>query len=268
MALAEKIKNGIAKMGRKEHRRPRKIWIGVACGLACSWIQAPVALAQRGQAGHQGGPVRGGHAAPGAHPAGPASPPHALPSPAPHATAPHPPVIFGQRAGIAPGGFGQRPIFIRHHVFLRATFFPVRLFYPSWWVNCGPAWVWGFGCGDWRAPEYHPPNYVTPLVYEYPVYVYYDGYHQFVELFLKDGTAFTVTDYWFVNDQVHFTTVEEDGTKSAEEVIGLDELDVQKTIDVNTRRGFRIVRRDEPLQQYLRDHPDANAPLLEPPPKS
>jgi len=34
---------------------------------------------------------------------------------------------------------------------------------------------------------------------------------------------------------------------------------------MNTRRGFRVVRRDEPLQQYLRDHSDANAPLLEPP---
>jgi len=135
-------------------------------------------------------------------------------------------------------------------------------------MSCGPAWVWGFGCVDWRAPEYTPPTYVTPLVYEYPVYVYYDGYHQLVELFLKDGTAFSVTDYWFVNDQVHFTTLEEDGAKSTEDVIGLDELDVQKTIEVNTRRGFRIVRRDEPLEQYLHDHPDANAPLLESPPKN
>jgi len=135
-------------------------------------------------------------------------------------------------------------------------------------MSCGAAWVWGFGCGDWRAPEYNPPNYVTPLVYEYPVYVYYEGGRQLVELFLKDGTAFSVTDYWFVNDQVHFTTLAEDGTKSAEEVVGLDELDIQKTVDVNTRRGFRIVRRDEPWEQYLRDHPDANAPLLESPPKN
>lgn len=128
-------------------------------------------------------------------------------------------------------------------------------------MSCGPAWVWGFGCGDWRAPEYVTENYVT--IYESPVYVYYDGSRELVELFLKDGTAYGVTDYWFENDQLHFTALEEDGTKSIEEVIGLDELDVQKTIDVNTRRGFRVVRRDEPLEQYLRHHPDANAPLLE-----
>jgi hypothetical protein len=73
-----------------------------------------------------------------------------------------------------------------------------------------------------------------------------------------------VTDYWFVNNQVHFVTLEEGGAKSVERVIGLDELDVQKTVDVNTQRGFRVVMRDEPLEQYLRDHPDANAPLLQP----
>jgi hypothetical protein len=39
---------------------------------------------------------------------------------------------------------------------------------------------------------------------------------------------------------------------------------VQKTIDVNTRRGFRVVMRDSPLEQYLRDHPDPMPPLLQP----
>jgi hypothetical protein len=34
---------------------------------------------------------------------------------------------------------------------------------------------------------------------------------------------------------------------------------------VNTRRGFRVVMRNEPLEQYLRDHPDLTPPLLERP---
>jgi len=271
MALAErgKIEIGKSKMGGKEHRPlPKRIWIMVVCALACVWMRTPVALAQRGA------PVAGGHFGGvhgGVHPTG-ASAPHAIPPRiAPPLASPAPvtrPSVVGQRVGFAPRvGFGPHPIFPRGPIFHRAAFFRLRQnFYPCWWVNCGPAWVSGFGCGDWRPPEYAPTNYVT--IYENPVYVYYEGDRQLVELFLKDGTAFSVTDYWFVNDQVHFTTVEEDGTKSAEEVIGLDELDVQKTIKVNTRRGFRVVRRDESLEQYLRDHPDANAPLLEPPPKN
>jgi hypothetical protein len=65
--------------------------------------------------------------------------------------------------------------------------------------------------------------------------------------------------------EVHFSMLEEGATKPAEHVIPVDELDLQKTIDVNTRRGFRIVLRDEPWQQYLKDHPDLTPPDLAPP---
>ena len=246
-------------------------WIVAACALAAVWLQTPVALAQHG--GHAGGGHSGvGQAGAGGHPNGGqvvpphVTPPHAAVPPAPTPPISRGPVVFGQRAGFGRVGFGPRPIFIRGPILLRAPFFRLRRnLYPYWWVNCGSAWVWGFGCGVWRPPEYVPENYVT--IYKNPVYVYYEGDRQFVELFLKDGTVYGVSDYWFVNEQVHFTALE-DGTKSVEEVIGLDELDVQKTIDVNTRRGFRVVRRDEPLEQYLRDHPNANAPLLEMPPKN
>ena len=254
---------------------PRKIRIVAACALACVWMQSPVALAQHGTpvgGGHTGGghPAAGGHAS-----GGPVSAPHVIPPravippaarvPISHPPISHSPVVFGPRAG-----FGQRPIFIRHRVFLRPPFFGFRgVFYPAWWLNCGPAWSWGFGC-DWQVPDYGTEYYVPPPapIYEYPVYEYYGGPRDFVLLFLKDGTEYSVIDYWFVKDEVHFTTLEEGGTKAVEQVIGMDELDLQKTIDVNTRRGFRFVRRDEPVEQYLRDHPDANAPLVERPPKN
>lgn len=247
---------------------PRKTLIVAACALTCVWMQSPVALAQHGTpvgGGHTGG----GHPSAGGHGNGrPVSAPHVIPPraaipPAVHAPISRPPVVFGPQAG-----FGQRPIFIRHRVFHRSPFFVFGLTYPGWWANCGAVWALDFGCG-WRVPEYPVENYVAPplVIYE-PEYVYYGGQRELVLLFLRDGTAYSVTDYWFVNDEVHFTPLEEGGTKSVEQVIGLDELDLQKTIDVNSRRGFRFVRRDEPLEQYQRDHPDANPPLVEAPQKN
>ncbi len=61
--------------------------------------------------------------------------------------------------------------------------------------------------------------------------------------------------------------LEEGGTKSVEHAIGFDELDLQKTIDVATQRGFRFVLRNEPLKQYLQDHTDLTPPVA-PPPKN
>lgn len=238
---------------------PRKILVAGVCALTCAWFQAPVALAQRGAHG-------GGHAGAGGHVGGGhVAAPHVAAPPAARGPISRPPGAFGPR-----GGFGQRPIFIGRRGFFRPPFFR-GIFYPAWFLNCGPVWVWGFGCGDWRLPEYGTEYYVPPRpqIYEYPVYVYYGGGpRDFVLLFLKDGTEYSVTDYWFVKDEVHFITLEEGGAEAVEQVIGLDELDLQKTIDVNTRRGFRFVRRDEPIQQYLRDHPDANPPLVERPPKN
>ena len=252
---------------------PKKIWIVSACALACAWIQIPFAAAQHGPhvGGRQvgGGHVGGAQTGAGAHAnGGQVRAPHVAVPPAPPRTISRPPMAFGQRPPFAPrgGGLGPRPIFPRHRVFLRAPFFFFpRAPYPGWWLNCGYLWTWDFGCGYWHVPENAVENYVVspPLIYEYPVYLY-GGDHELVQLFLKDGTVYTVTDYWFVSDQVHFIVPEEGGTKSVEQVIGLDELDVQKTIGVNARRGFRVVRRDEPLEQYLRDHPDANPLLLEP----
>lgn len=235
----------------------KKILTAAAWVLACAWVVTPVAFGQRG--GHVGGAHAGvgGHAG-GGHVVAP----HVAVPPSSHVAIPRAPVVLGPRVG-----FGQRPIFIRHRVFLRPPFFRLRGLYP-WWLNCGGAWALDFGCG-WRAPEYPVENYIAPplVIYE-PEYVYYGGERDLVLLFLKDGTVYSVTDYWFGGDKIHFTVLEEGGTKSVEQVIGVDELDLQKTVDVNTRRGFRLVRRDEPLEQYLRDHPEANPPLLEPPPKN
>jgi hypothetical protein len=58
-----------------------------------------------------------------------------------------------------------------------------------------------------------------------------------------------------VENHLHFK-VEETGVRPVEQVIPFEELDLQKTIDANTQRGFRFLLRNEPFEQYLRDHPD------------
>jgi hypothetical protein len=45
-----------------------------------------------------------------------------------------------------------------------------------------------------------------------------------------------------------------------EQVIPLEDLDQQTTVDANTRRGFRFVLRDEPLEEYLEHHPNQAPP--------
>jgi hypothetical protein len=50
-------------------------------------------------------------------------------------------------------------------------------------------------------------------------------------------------------------------------VVPKEQLDVQKTTYVNSARGYRMVVRDAPWPQYLKDHPDANPPELGAPEK-
>lgn len=174
--------------------------------------------------------------------------------------------IFG------PPGFG----------FFGSPFFGLGLgfgFNSLWWPSCGPYWGWGYGCNGLAYYDYAPgygaeyePGYETnglegqienqsgPEMYEYPsatspIFVYGEEGRELVQLYLKDGTVYNVTDYWLVNDQLHCTTVE--GASTVEHVFNFDELDLQKTIDVNTARGFKFVLRNEPIEQYLKDHPDA-----------
>ena len=246
----------------------KRILLAAVCALASLWVQIPIATAQHG-AGHPGGHFGGGVRT---------APPHVFVPPASHPTTSRPPFIAGPHpAGVnARFHFQPRPINVfRRHLFFGVPYFSCGLglgFNSFWWPNCAPFWGWGYYYNAFPFIGYGFENYVTPQPYNYvtlqpyavPEYLYGPEEHEEVWLYLKDGTVFSVVDYWFVAGQVHFIAVEDGGAKSVEHVIGLDELDVQKTVDVNTRRGFRVVMRDEPLDQYLRDHPDPMPPLLEP----
>jgi hypothetical protein len=262
----------------------RTIWVVIVGALTFTCMPWAVAFAQRGggQAGGAhfgGGHFSGGHFNGGGHVGAPRG---GLVSPRSHI------MISPPRFSGAPplAGFGTRsffprrpirplpPIFpiFRRPIFFGSPFFSFGLslgFNNLWWPNCGPFWGWGFGCNSlpffgygfgnygYYGPSYPsgPQPYVSPPA-SFPNYIYGQGTRQLVELYLKDGTIYEVTDYWLVNDQLHFRTAEEGGTKLVEHVIDFDQLDLQKTIDVNTDRGFRFVLRNEPLEDYLRDHPD------------
>jgi hypothetical protein len=74
------------------------------------------------------------------------------------------------------------------------------------------------------------------------------------QLIFKDGTTYTVADYWRVDDQLHFITSEEGGTKSVPHTAPFGDLDVQRTTDAATAQGFRFLVRDEPIEQWLQHH--------------
>jgi hypothetical protein len=229
----------------------RKNLFVAACVLACAWFHTSIAMAQHvGHAGTGGQFRAGGHAV------------------APHISAPHVIVPTSRALFLRNhGGFPERPFLIfPRPFFIRAPIFRSwERFDSSWWLNCGPIWGWNYGCDDFFVPEYVFEHYpAPPLTYNNPVYVYGLNDHQLVQLYLKDDSVYNVNDYWFVNDQIHFTMLDESGTKSLEQVISFEDLDVQKTIDVNSHHGFRVVMRGQPIEQYLRDHPDLTPPLLQP----
>jgi hypothetical protein len=128
-----------------------------------------------------------------------------------------------------------------------------------WWATCDLFESWTLGYTTVSSPG--PTDYISQ-VYETPAYVYGEERPDLPQLFLKDGTILNVTDYWLVDDQLHFTMIDENGAKPAEHVIPFDALDLQTTVDANTRRGFRFMLRNEPFEQYLRDHPEGSPPIV------
>lgn len=240
---------------------PSKILLVAVFAFPSVCIEPPVATAQH--------PITGSRMPP---------PARAVIPPAPRTTVSQPRVVTSPRLTVLSARFGRRPgpnNLFRRRLFFRAPFFrfgPAFPFNGLWWQNCGPYWVWGYYCNGLPfygyGYGYAFENYVTLQPYEGPVYLYASGERERVWLYLKDGTVYSVSEYWFVDGQVHFIAVEEGGAKSVEQTIPLGDLDVQQTVDVNTKRGFRVVMRDEPVEQYMHDHPDLTPPLLELPPKN
>jgi len=236
-----------------------KFLIGVFCILFICVLTPPV-LAQHTASHSAGGAV---------HTSAPPIP-HVPISPAPiiHAPISTPQMPIGASAGGALGAARFRPP--RRPI---RPFPPVLVVYETpfllggpfwgwnscWWASCDLFWPWTLGYTAVSSPG--PTNYVSP-VYEAPVYVYGEERPDLPQLLLKDGTILSVTDYWLVDDQLHFTMIEEEAGKPVEHVIPFDALDLQTTVDVSTRRGFRFMLRNEPFEQYLRDHHEDSPPVV------
>jgi hypothetical protein len=145
---------------------------------------------------------------------------------------------------------GPNSFFIQPYWYLWSTW----AYNSCGWTNC--YLNWNLGYNNTLQFYTYAPNY-APL----QNYLYYgEQSRDLPELILTDGTVYSVSDYWVVDNQVHFIVADRATRQPEEQVIPLDDLDLQTTIDVNTRRGFRFVLRNEPIAQYLHDHPD------EPPP--
>ena len=135
------------------------------------------------------------------------------------------------RAGPGPLARPRGRVVVVHRFAARpAVFFRYGILAPF------PYPVWNF-----IAPE---PTYAFALT----------GSASHPQLVFKDGTTYMVTDYWRVDDQLHFNTIEEGGTKSVPHTVPFADLDVQRTTDADAAQGFRFLVRDEPIEQWLQHH--------------
>ena len=62
-----------------------------------------------------------------------------------------------------------------------------------------------------------------------------------LRLYLNNGAAFDVADYWVADNKLHF--VAQDG---AEVSIEMDQIALQRTVDENAKRGIQFILNPHP----------------------
>jgi hypothetical protein len=191
-----------------------------------------------------------------------------------------------------------RPVPVGHPGPVRPPVFFVPVYFGSPFFYGGFN-SFGYGCGGfWGGCFYSPYSGYGYGGYGYGLGGYYGGFYSgwgyaasgstdlstaparslsqsdeppahrndLVELFFKDGTVSDVTDYWVVEGQLHFLTVDESGQKIVEHVVPFDTLDLQTTTDDATSRGFKFQLRNESMEQYFREHPEVVPKGVDPDP--
>ncbi|HEV2804233.1 MAG TPA: hypothetical protein VGW57_04790 [Chthoniobacterales bacterium] len=111
--------------------------------------------------------------------------------------------------------------------------------------------------------DFAPPPPPSELIAPYaPTYYFYGNLASTIRprLVFKDHMTYTVEDYWRVDDQLHFITSEEGGTKSVPRTVPFSELDVDATTAGLAAQGFKFRVRDEPIEQWLQHHHAQDSP--------
>jgi hypothetical protein len=67
------------------------------------------------------------------------------------------------------------------------------------------------------------------------------GDNQIMLLYLTDGTVYALMNYWVADGKLHYIT-----QYGGENAIDLNQVDVQKTVDVNAKRGVPVTLRPSP----------------------
>ena len=73
-----------------------------------------------------------------------------------------------------------------------------------------------------------------------------------VLLYLKDGTVYPATQYWVSGSTVHYLVA-----YGGESTVAISDVDMQRTIEENAKRGVRFNLRP---RSYYGDMPTASAP--------
>jgi hypothetical protein len=82
-----------------------------------------------------------------------------------------------------------------------------------------------------------------------------------VLLYLKDGTTYAASDYWLQGGQLHYTV-----NYGGESTLNMDEVDLQRTVDENARRGIRFQLKPNPSSVNSQPSQSAPAPSATPAP--
>jgi predicted component of type VI protein secretion system len=85
-------------------------------------------------------------------------------------------------------------------------------------------------------------------------------------IYLKTGTTYSVSDYWLQGGRLHYTV-----NYGAPSTLKMQEVDLQRTVDENARRGIGVLLKPHPssvTSQPSRQNQASTAPATTPPPAS
>ena len=116
-----------------------------------------------------------------------------------------------------------------------------------------PRYQYSFDPFRYFVQDFAPPPPPSELIVPFAPTYFFIGTESssHPRLVFKDHTTYTVDDYWRTDDQLHFISLEDGGTKSVPHTVPFADLDVQATTDSLAKQGFKFRIRDEPIDQWL-----------------